>query len=149
MVKEASVSHQIQLRDLLSSGSGSLTRCNGQRGQRQPSNSTERSAQLRVRFTYILQWSKRPASAIKFNCEICSGTDQVKLHTAMVKEASVSHQIQLRDLLSSGSGSLTYCNGQRGQRQPSNSTERSAQLRVRFTYKLQWSKRPASAIKFN
>src|SRR6266480_2809035 len=62
---------------------------------------------------------------------------------------SISYQIQLRDLLSSRSGSLTFCNGQRGQRQPSNSTERSAQLQVGFTYKLQRSKKPASAIKFN
>src|SRR6202030_4363219 len=95
-----------------------------------------------VGFTYSLQWSKTPASAIH----------------------STERSAQL------GLGSLTRCNGQRGRRQPSiqygdrfssgrvhlpSATVKGAGVshpfngeicsaRVRFTYKLQWSKTPAS-----
>jgi hypothetical protein len=87
-VKVGDISHQIQQRNLLSLRSGSLTLYNGQRGQRQPlnsikrfaqprvgesgisaSNSIEKSAQIRVGFTY------------KFNKWICSASGRVHLHT--------------------------------------------------------------------
>jgi len=67
IVEEGGVSHQIKCRDLFS-----------------------------PRFTYHLQQSKRVALAIKFNREICSALGQIHLPSAIVKEGSVSHQIQQR-----------------------------------------------------
>ena len=171
IVEEGGVA--IKLNAGICSALGSFTIYNSQRGQRQPSNSTEKSAQPWVRFTYHPQQSKMAASVIKSNrdllsptlgsltscnrqryqrqlsnsIDICSTLCRFHLQSAMAKEGSVSYRIQQRYVLSLGWLYLHTTTVKEGG--ISHQIQQRDLLSLGFTYFLQRPKRETSAIKFN